>query len=97
MVTIEGGHLLSIANDPAGDEGVVAIRPEHLVLANGQSPNNLRVEVLQFTYLGSRTYLNVAMQNLKMLVDLPSAQAKALSIGQPLELRVDPAFARFLP
>jgi hypothetical protein len=37
------------------------------------------------------------MRNLKMLVDLPSAQAKALSIGQPIELRVDPAFARFLP
>jgi hypothetical protein len=37
------------------------------------------------------------MQNLKMLVDLPSAEAKGLSIGQPLELRVDPAFVRFLP
>ncbi|HEY2186525.1 MAG TPA: ABC transporter ATP-binding protein [Xanthobacteraceae bacterium] len=96
-VTIEGGHLLSIANDPAGDKGVVAIRPEHLVLANGQSPNNLRVEVLQFTYLGSRTHLHVALQNLKMLIDLPSAEAKGLSIGQPLELSVDPAFVRFLP
>jgi hypothetical protein len=78
-------------------KGSLPSDPNTWYLANGQSPNNLRVEVLQFTYLGSRTRLPLAMQNLKMLVDLPSAEAKGLSIGQPLELRVDPAFVRFLP
>jgi hypothetical protein len=32
-----------------------------------------------------------------MVVDLPSADAKGLSIGQPLHLTVDPKFVRFLP
>ena len=89
--------MLSIANDPTGDHGVVAVRPEHLTLADGPSPNRLAVEVVQFTYLGSRTYLHVVMNNLKMVADLPSADAKGLRIGQPLHLTVDPRLVRFLP
>jgi len=96
-VMVEGGPMLSIANDPTGDHGVVAVRPEHLTLADGPSPNRLAVEVVQFTYLGSRTYLHVVMNNLKMVADLPSADAKGLRIGQPLHLTVDPRLVRFLP
>jgi putative spermidine/putrescine transport system ATP-binding protein len=96
-VMVEGGPMLSIANDPTGDHGVVAVRPEHLTLADGPSPNRLVVEVVQFTYLGSRTYLHVVMNNLKMVADLPSADAKGLRIGQPLHLTVDSRFVRFLP
>jgi len=96
-VMVESGPTLLIANDPTADHGVVAIRPEHLTVANGPSPNHLAVEVVQFTYLGSRTHLLVAMRNHNMVADLPSAEAKGLRIGQPLDLTVDPRFARFLP
>jgi maltose-binding protein MalE len=47
--------------------------------------------------LGARTYLHVRLQNLKMVVDLPSTETKGLMIGAPLELTVDPKFVRFLP
>src|SRR5262249_54948573 len=96
-VVLDGDQTLAIANDPIGDHGVVAIRPEHLSLANGASPNRLAVEVVQFTYLGSRTHLHVSTRKLKILVDLPSVQARGLTIGAPLELTVDPQFVRFLP
>jgi hypothetical protein len=39
----------------------------------------------------------VSLQNLKMVVDLPSAETKGLMISAPLELTVDPKFVRFLP
>ena len=96
-VTVEGGQTLSIANDPTGDRGVVAIRPEHLTVADASSVNRLRVQIVQFTYLGARTHLHVDMQTLKMVVDLPSSQARGLVIGEPLELSVEPRFVRFLP
>jgi putative spermidine/putrescine transport system ATP-binding protein len=96
-VVLDGDQTLAIANDTIGDHGVVAIRPEHLSVANGASPNRLAVEVVQFTYLGSRTHLHVSTRKLKILVDLPSVQARGLTIGAPLELTVDPQFVRFLP
>ena len=96
-VTVEGGRTITILNDPTSERGVVAIRPEHLIVADASSPNRLRVQITQFTYLGSRTHLHAEMGNLKMIVDLPSSQARGLAIGEPLELAVDPKFARFLP
>lgn len=96
-VMIDSDQTLLISNEPTTDCGVVAIRPEHLTMANGAPFNRLRVQVVQFTYLGPRTHLHVTLERLKLLVDLPSAQAKGLAIGQPLELSVDPKFARFLP
>jgi len=96
-VMVEDGQMLSIANDPTAEHGVVAIRAEHLTLADGPPLNHLVVEVVQFTYLGPRTYLHVAMNNVKIVVDLPSADAKGLRIGQPLHLTVDPRYVRFLP
>ena len=96
-VIVEGDQTLVIANVPTAERGVVAIRPEHLTVADGSSANPLRVEIVQFTYLGSRTHLQVSTHKLKMLVDLPSAQAKGLTIGQELELTVEPECVRFLP
>jgi ABC-type sugar transport system ATPase subunit len=94
---VAGDQSLTISNDMTRESGVVAIRPEHFVVANGSSLNRLRVEIVQFTYLGARTYLHVSLQNLKMVVDLPSTETKGLMIGAPLELTVDPKFVRFLP
>ena len=94
---VGGDQILTISNDMTSESGVVAIRPEHFVVANGSCLNRLRVEIVQFTYLGARTYLHVRLQNLKMVVDLPSAETKGLMIGAPLELTVDPKFVRFLP
>jgi putative spermidine/putrescine transport system ATP-binding protein len=96
-VMVAGDRSLTISNDMTRESGVVAIRPEHFVVANGSSLNRLRVEIVQFTYLGARTYLHVSLQNLKMVVDLPSTETKGLMIGAPLELTVDPKFVRFLP
>ena len=96
-VMVGGDQILTISNDMTRESGVVAIRPEHFMVANGSCLNRLRVEIVQFTYLGARTYLHVRLQNLKMVVDLPSAETKGLMIGAPLELTVDPKFVRFLP
>jgi putative spermidine/putrescine transport system ATP-binding protein len=95
-VLIDGNQALSISNQPTSERGVVAIRPEHLTVADVSALNRLRVEVVQFTYLGGRTHLHVRMQDQSMLVDLPSVQAKGLAIGEQLVLSVDSKFARFL-
>lgn len=95
-VIIGDNQALSISNQPTAQRGVVAIRPEHLTVADGSALNRLRVEVVQFIYLGARTHLRVKMQDQNMLVDLPSVQAKGLTIGDQFDLSVDSKFARFL-
>jgi putative spermidine/putrescine transport system ATP-binding protein len=96
-VTVANDEPLLVSNDPAGNGGVVAIRPEHLSIASPSSTNRMRVSVVQSTYLGARTHLHVDMHGVKLIVDLPSGQAKGLVAGEPLELAVPPQFARFLP
>ncbi|HEY7247686.1 MAG TPA: ABC transporter ATP-binding protein [Xanthobacteraceae bacterium] len=97
FVVVGEDQMLMTSNDVIGETGVVAIRPEHFVAASFSSLNRVRVEIVELTYLGSRTYLHVSMQNIRMVVDLASSEAKGLVIGQPLELTVDPELVRFLP
>jgi putative spermidine/putrescine transport system ATP-binding protein len=83
--SFEGARLKGPRQEPVGDSGTLAIRPEHMSLATGRPPdaNGVAASVTATTYLGSAVRLGLATQGgSRIIVTVPpDTAAKALVNG----------------
>ena len=86
--SFEGARLTGPRQEHAGSAGTLAIRPEHMSLADGcpQDANGVAASVTATTYLGSAMRLGLATRGgTRIVVTLPTeTAAKALTNGPDL-------------
>ena len=87
----EGGRLCAPPHAEAGPNAVLAVRPEHLKLADGRpsdADNVLTARVTSATYLGPATRIALATQGgTPLSITLPTEEA-GTALGKGAEIRV---------
>jgi putative spermidine/putrescine transport system ATP-binding protein len=101
--SVESGGIVlrttAASDHPAGSEVLLLLRPESISLnreGTGAS-RGLAGTIAGHTFLGSLTRLQIETRVGSMVVDVGTAEALKLPIGQPVDLDWEPSSAQLLP
>ena len=84
-----GGRVAGLTTGPLGqgDEAVLAVRPERLMLEpNGASTSCVQGTIRQVVYLGDEVRYQVAVGDRELQASEPARQARERRVGEPLRL-----------
>lgn len=94
-ILLPNGQRIEVGTVHPGAK-TLAVRPEHIALASGESSNQLAGVVSKSVYLGPVTHVTIDFDRFKLVMDTPSDIAKDLVIGKSIRVRVDPRHARLV-